>query len=73
MNSSVVLKLGKKKKKKEGQGTMNAKRILVGMESKWNFTDGLCILIMGKEYPQFLVKEHYLHSVNKQLIVSERQ
>lgn len=52
---------------------MNAKRILVGMESKWNFTDGLCILIMGKEYPQFLVKEHYLHSVNKQLIVSERQ
>ena len=53
---------------------MDAKRIPVGMESKRNFTNGLCTLNLVKVYPPFLVKEiHYLHSVDKQLMVSERE
>ena len=63
--AQLYLNLAKKKKKKDKQGATNAKRIPLEMESKWNFTNGLCTLTLGKVYPQFLVEEtHHLYCVD---------
>lgn len=76
MNGLVVFKLGKKKGEKRvggGQGAVNT-RIPAGTKRERNSVCGVCTLTLVEGYPPPLVEEiHYLHVVEKRLIVSERE